>query len=118
MRIGIVGAGMIGSTVAKLWLDAGHEVRLASRHPDALRPLVDRLGNRASAGAPQHAATFGEVVILTVPLASIPDLARDVGSLLAGKVVLDTGNAYERRDPTFDYAPDMANPGHVNSTAQ
>ena len=33
MRIGIVGAGMIGSTLSKLWIDAGHEVRLASRHP-------------------------------------------------------------------------------------
>jgi predicted dinucleotide-binding enzyme len=32
MRIGIIGAGMIGETMAKLWVDAGHEVRLASRH--------------------------------------------------------------------------------------
>jgi 3-hydroxyisobutyrate dehydrogenase-like beta-hydroxyacid dehydrogenase len=40
MRIGIVGAGKIGSTVAKLWVDAGHEVRLASRHPEELQPLV------------------------------------------------------------------------------
>ena len=35
MRIGIVGAGMIGSTLAKLWVDAGHDVRIASRHPEA-----------------------------------------------------------------------------------
>ena len=98
MRLGIIGAGMIGSTVAKLWVEAGHEVRLASRHPDALRPLVERLGNRASAGTPEDAATFGDVVMLTVPLAGIPDLARDVAPSLAGKVVLDTGNAYERRD--------------------
>jgi len=35
MRIGIVGAGMIGSTLAKLWIDAGHEVRLASRHGES-----------------------------------------------------------------------------------
>ena len=34
MRIGIIGAGMIGSTLAKLWVDAGHEVRVASRHPE------------------------------------------------------------------------------------
>jgi len=45
MRIGIVGAGMIGSTVAKLWIDAGHEVRLSSRHPEDLQPLVKRPGN-------------------------------------------------------------------------
>jgi len=98
MRIGVVGAGMIGSTVAKLWVDAGHEVRLASRHPDALQPLVERLGTRASAGTPTDAAAFGEVVMLTVPLAAIPGLARELGPLLAGKIVLDTGNAYEGRD--------------------
>src|SRR5947207_1934537 len=98
MRIGIVGAGMIGSTVAKLWVDAGHEVRLASRHPEELQPLVSTLGNRASAGTPLEAATFGEVVMLTVPLAAIPDVARDLAPALRGKVVLDTGNAYEKRD--------------------
>jgi 8-hydroxy-5-deazaflavin:NADPH oxidoreductase len=98
MRIGIVGAGMIGSTLTKLWVDAGHEVRLASRHPDDLQPLVARLGKRATAGTAADAATFGEVVMLTVPLRSVPDLARVLGASLVGKIVLDTGNAYEKRD--------------------
>jgi 8-hydroxy-5-deazaflavin:NADPH oxidoreductase len=98
VHIGIIGAGMIGSTVARLWIDAGHEVRLASRHPDDLKPLVDSLGQRASAGAPADAAAFGEVVMLTVPLKAIPDLARDVAPLVAGKIVIDTGNAYANRD--------------------
>jgi 8-hydroxy-5-deazaflavin:NADPH oxidoreductase len=98
MRIGIVGAGMIGSTLAKLWVEAGHDVRLASRHPDALQPLVNKLGPRASAGTPAEAAQFGDVVMLTVPLKAVPDLARELGPLLAGKVVLDTGNAYKQRD--------------------
>jgi predicted dinucleotide-binding enzyme len=86
MRIGIIGAGMIGSTLAKLWVDAGHDVRLASRHPEELQPVVERLGERASAGAPQDAAAFGEVVLLTVPLKAVPDLARDLAPLLVGKV--------------------------------
>ena len=98
MRIGIIGAGMIGSTVAKLWVVAGHEVRLASRHPEELAPLVKKLGARASAGTPAEAAEFGEVVMITVPLKAIPELARTVGPSLAGKVVLDTGNAYPQRD--------------------
>ncbi len=89
---------MIGSTVAKLWVDAGHEVCVASRHPEKLKPLTARLGARASAGTPLEAATFGDVIMLTVPLKAIPDLARDLAQSLAGKIVLDTGNAYERRD--------------------
>lgn len=98
MKIGIIGAGKIGSTVGKLWIDAGHEVRFASRHPDNLQPLVARLGRRASAGTPAEAATFGEVVMLSVPLLAVPVLARDLAASLSGKVVLDTGNAYEGRD--------------------
>jgi predicted dinucleotide-binding enzyme len=98
MRIGIVGAVMIGSTMAYLWVDAGDEVQLASRHPDDLRELVAALGPRGAAATPAGAAGFGDVVMLTVPLRAIPELARDLAPSLAGKVVLDTGNAYEKRD--------------------
>lgn len=98
MRIGIIGAGMIGSTMAKLWADAGHTVLIASRHPEELEPLVEKLGKNVSAGAAVDAAAFGEAVLLTVPLAAVPQLAADLAPSLAGKVVLDTGNAYEKRD--------------------
>lgn len=98
MRIGVVGAGKIGSTMAKLWVRSGHDVVIASRHPDELRPLVESLGARASAGAPEDAAKFGEVVMLTVPVHVIPDLARSLGKALSGKIVLDTSNAYAHRD--------------------
>src|SRR5215510_11390864 len=98
MRIGIIGAGMIGSTLAKLWVDAGHEVRVASRHLDAVQQVIEPLGARASAGTPEDAAKFGEAVLVTIPLKAIPDLARDLAPLLSGKLVLDTSNAYERRD--------------------
>jgi predicted dinucleotide-binding enzyme len=98
MKIGIIGAGMIGSTVGKLWIDAGHDVRFATRHPEELAPLVKKLGTHASAGTPAEAAKFGEVVMLTVPLKAVPDLARELAPLLEGKVVLDTSNAYEKRD--------------------
>jgi predicted dinucleotide-binding enzyme len=98
MHIGIIGAGMIGSTLAKLWVEAGHDVRVSSRHPEELKPLTDQLGRRASAGTPLDAATFGDVVMLTVPLKAVPDVARDLAPSLSGKIVLDTGNPYERRD--------------------
>lgn len=98
MRIGIIGAGMIGSTLAKLWAEAGHTIMISSRHPDELEPLVAKLGRNASAGAPVDAAAFGEAVLLTVPLGALRQLAADLAPWLVGKVVLDTGNAYEKRD--------------------
>jgi predicted dinucleotide-binding enzyme len=98
MRIGIVGAGMIGSTLAKLWADANHEIVISSRHPNELESLVKGLGPRASAATPADAAKLGDVVLLTVPLKAVPALARELQPLLQGKVVLDTGNAYEQRD--------------------
>jgi predicted dinucleotide-binding enzyme len=98
VKIGIVGAGMIGATMAKLWADAGHEVLIASRHPEQLQPLVERLGPRASAGTAADAVRFSDVVMLTVPLKAMPSLAIDLAPALAGKVVIDTGNAYEQRD--------------------
>jgi hypothetical protein len=98
MRIGIIGAGMIGSTLAKLWVNAGHDVIVASRHPDELKALVDEIGAHAIAGTPLEAAALGMVVMLTVPLKAVPDLARDLRKELEHKIVLDSGNAYERRD--------------------
>jgi predicted dinucleotide-binding enzyme len=98
MRIGIIGAGQIGSTLAKLWVDAGHDVCLSSGHPEGLQSLASQLGTRASTGTPAVAASFGDAVLLAVPLNSLPELVRDIEQSLAGKVVMDTSNAYERRD--------------------
>src|SRR5262245_47216636 len=89
---------MIGATLAKLWIDAGHQVRVASRHQENLKALVARLGQSASAGTPTDAAEFADVVLLAVPLNAVPALASALGPSLAGKIVVDTGNAAERRD--------------------
>ena len=60
--------------------------------------MVGEFGPRASAGSPEEAVAFGEVVMITVPLKAMPELARQVGAALKGKIVLDTGNAYDERD--------------------
>jgi 8-hydroxy-5-deazaflavin:NADPH oxidoreductase len=98
MHIGIIGAGMIGSTMAKLWSNAGHDIRLSSRHPEQLHDFVATLGSRAAVSTPAQAAKFGEVVMLTVPLSAVPGMSTELAPLLADKVVIDTGNAYEKRD--------------------
>ena len=62
MNIGVVGAGKIGGTVGVLWAKAGHLIRFGTRHPESLGPLLAEAGPNASAGSPEEAARFGEIV--------------------------------------------------------
>ncbi len=96
MKIGVLGAGSIGGTLGRLWRKAGHEVRFGTRHPEQLVELVAETG--AGAGSVADAASFGEVVLIAVPLKAIPELASEVASALTGKVVVDANNAYSERD--------------------
>jgi predicted dinucleotide-binding enzyme len=95
-RIGIIGAGHIGSTLARGLVDRGYDVVISnSRGPESLAPLVAELGDRAQAGTAADAATLGDVVIVTVPLKAYKAVPV---APLAGKIVLDTNNYYWERD--------------------
>jgi 8-hydroxy-5-deazaflavin:NADPH oxidoreductase len=94
--IGFIGSGNIGSTVARLAVDAGHEVVLSnSRGPGTLRRLVEDLGPHARAATSDGAAAAGELVVVTVPLGAVQDVPAEP---LRGKVVIDTCNYYPQRD--------------------
>lgn len=98
LKIGIIGTGHIGGTLARLWVAAGHEVLISSRHPDELKGLAASLGPRARVGTPRDAALFGEVVLVSVPYGALPQVGRDLKTELAGRIVLDTCNPYPSRD--------------------
>lgn len=98
LKIGIIGAGKIGGTLAELWAAAGHELVISSRHPEQLRPLANRLGPQVRAGTPGEAAAFGEVILISVPYGALPQVGRDYAAQLQGKVVLETGNPFPERD--------------------
>lgn len=104
LKIGIVGAGRIGGTLAELWAKAGHEVLVSSRHPERLQELARRLGPKARAGTPREAAEFGDVILMSVPYGALPQVGRDLADALAGKVVLETGNPYPARDGEMAHA--------------
>ena len=66
MRIGIIGAGRIGGHAARLFADAGHDVKLSfARNTEKLETLSRQIGARALTGTPAEAAAFGEVVLLS-----------------------------------------------------
>src|SRR4051812_22714153 len=94
--VGIIGAGHIGSTLARGLVDRGYQVVISnSRGPETLADLVADLGDNARAATPEDAAASGEVVIVTVPLKAYQDIPV---APLAGKIVLDTNNYYWERD--------------------
>ncbi|SDS60065.1 hypothetical protein SAMN04488543_2033 [Friedmanniella luteola] len=94
--IGLIGSGNIGSTIARLAVDAGHAVVLSnSRGPETLVGLVDQLGPQARAATPSEAAAAGDVVVVTVPLRAYREVPVEP---LRGKVVIDTNNYYPDRD--------------------
>ena len=93
MRIGIVGAGMIGGTAARLFVRAGHEVAVSnSRGPETLRGLVDELGPGAHAMTVEDAARFGDVVLLAIPWRT-PE-ALPPAEAVRGRIVIDAMNPY------------------------
>ena len=97
--IGFIGSGHIGSTLARLAVDAGYDVVLSnSRGPETLADLVDELGPSARAATAEEAADAGDLVVVTIPLKAYEAVPVEP---LAGKVVIDTNNYYPERDGEF-----------------
>ena len=93
--IGFIGSGNIGGTVAQLAVDAGYDVVLSnSRGPETLAELIEQLGPKARAATAEQAAVDGDIVVLTIPLGKIDQVAAEP----LGKVVIDTCNYYPQRD--------------------
>ncbi|MFT5693888.1 MAG: putative dinucleotide-binding enzyme [Oceanicoccus sp.] len=98
LNIGIVGSGYIGGSVGVLWAKAGHNVFFSSRHPEKLGGLLKQAGPSAKAGLPKEAAAFGDIIFMAVPYHAMPQVGKDLGALIQGKVMIDCGNPYPSRD--------------------
>jgi len=94
--IGLIGAGHIGSQLARLAVANGYDVVLSnSRGPDTLSSLVAELGPHARAATADEAAKAGDIVVVTIPLKNYETVPVDA---LKGKIVIDTNNYYPQRD--------------------
>ena len=101
MKIGILGSGNIGATLARHFAKAGHQVGLSnSRGPASLAGLVKSIGPNASAMTAEEASKFGEVVLLAVPWRS-PE-AWPALQWVAGKIVIDAMNPYSADGEIMD----------------
>jgi 8-hydroxy-5-deazaflavin:NADPH oxidoreductase len=99
MKIGIIGAGHIGANAAKLFAKAGHEVAISnSRGPETLTDVVVDIGHDARAATVEEAASFGDVVFISIPFGKYRDLPAEA---LTGKIVIDSNNYYPDRDGNY-----------------
>jgi predicted dinucleotide-binding enzyme len=107
MKIGIIGAGFIGSALAVRLTSLGHSVAIAnSRGPETLDEVAQKTG--ATPVTAQEAAHFGEIVVVTIPLKNIPDLPKDLFDGVPAEVpVIDTSNYYP-----------MLRDGHISELEQ
>lgn len=94
--LGLIGAGHIGSQLARLGVAHGYDVVVSnSRGPETLTDLVAELGEKARADTAEGAATAGDIVVVTIPLKNVDKVPV---APLAGKTVIDTNNYYPARD--------------------
>jgi len=92
MRIGVIGSGKIGGTVARLAAGAGHEVAIAnSRGPESVEPLAAEIGHGARAETVEDVAHFGVMILIAIPFNALDELPADG---LAGRIVIDAMNYY------------------------
>ena len=104
MRIGIIGAGAVGSTLARAWENSGHYVALATRNPDdpKLATLALSIGPNASAGAVPRVVEHSEVVVLATPWVAVRDMP-GVPVDWSGKILIDCTNPLR---PDFQWLED------------
>jgi 8-hydroxy-5-deazaflavin:NADPH oxidoreductase len=108
--IGIIGAGRIGSQIARLSLANGYDVVISnSRGPETLAALIAELGPRARAATAVEAARAGEIVVVSVPLKNYRKVPVEP---LVGKIVIDTNNYYPQRD---GHIPELDNESTTTS---
>jgi predicted dinucleotide-binding enzyme len=112
MRIGVIGAGNVGGTLGRAWVQNGHDVMFGVPNPTAPRmlELLRAIGSKAGAGSVAEAAAHGEVVVFATPWAATQDAVRQAGDL-TGKVVLDC------TDPLKEDLSGLA-VGHTTSGAE
>jgi predicted dinucleotide-binding enzyme len=102
MKIGIIGSGNIGATLAHLFAKAGHQVEISnSRGPVSLKALVKSIGsNNVTAATPEGAVRFAQVVLLAIPWRKKQELP--ASDLFKGKIVIDAMNSYSENFEVID----------------
>jgi 8-hydroxy-5-deazaflavin:NADPH oxidoreductase len=93
MKIGIIGSGMVGTSLAEGFLKQGHEIKIGTRHPTKLNTWFKGKGKQASIGSFSDAAKFGEIIILAAKWTGLGNAISLAGKEnFENKIVIDVTN--------------------------
>ena len=91
-KIGVIGSGVVGETLANGFAKHGHEVMRGSRDPSKLAGWKRGAGDKASTGSLEETARFGSIVVLAVKGTAAEEAVAACGNALDGKIVIDATN--------------------------
>jgi NADPH-dependent F420 reductase len=91
MKIGILGTGNVGRSLAKPWADKGHEIVFGSRDPEKALEIAGSMAKNVCSATYAEAAKWGEIVVLAVPYTAAEDVLKATGDL-TGKILVDCTN--------------------------
>ncbi|EFV14112.1 NADPH-dependent F420 reductase [Segniliparus rugosus] len=96
-EIGVIGAGLLGGTLARQIAAAGHRVAVAnSRSPSTISDLA---GDGVTVGWANEVAASAEILFLVLPYSAIPASAQMLAEFVPPRaIVVDAGNYYPGRD--------------------
>lgn len=93
MKIGIIGAGNVGSALGRASTRAGHAVTISAGHPEEAAKVAKEVGARGAKTNPDAVAD-ADVVILAVPYDAVEGILRELGGRERDKVVIDVSNRF------------------------
>ena len=97
MKIGVIGSGNVGGTLGEVWWKAGHQLMFSDRDPAQAAAQAGRMAG-AQTGTPEQVIAWADVVFIGVPFGAWPDVARQYGQALRGKVIFEPTNPNAGRD--------------------
>lgn len=97
MKIGVIGSGNVGGTLGEVWWKAGHQLMFSDRDPAQAAAQAGRMAG-AQTGTPEQVIAWADVIFIGVPFGAWPDVARQYGQALRGKVIFEPTNPSASRD--------------------
>ncbi len=98
-KVGILGSGTVGKTLANGFIKHGYEVRIGTGNPDKLKDWLAQAGNNGSVGSFKETAEFGEMLVLAVKGIHASNALKGLDAVIAGKTIIDATNPIAEKPP-------------------